>query len=460
MSVTSIGNQVFGGCSSLTTVHISSLETWCNIDFYSPSSNPLNYAKNLYLNDESVTELTIPDGITSIKDYAFYNYNSLTSIILPKGLTSIGYDAFYGCNSLKTVLNFSGLDIQKGSWDNGYVAYYADRVINADKLIDDYAFKTKDGVHYLTGYIGDDTELTLPTDYQGEIYQIGESAFAYCSSLTSVTIHEDVTSIGEYAFYNCSSLTSIAIPEKVTSIQRYTFSGCSKLKELTLGKGLKKIDEGSFFSSTEVEKITIYTSQPPRTEGYIFSDKVYESATLYVPQGSISKYQVMAGWSGFYNISEIEGGTPDYLTIRQADNGEVGIAIDLGRTYRVRIAASEGWKVHSVTFDGVDMTAQLDEGDTFTTPTLNGSAVLNVAYEQVGDVDNVASAERNAVKVRGYQGDLFISGTETGDHIVIDTVEGVALAEVEAEGEEVQLSLPQSQLYIVKAAGKVVKIQL
>ena len=87
-----------------------------------------------------------------------------------------------------------------------------------------------------------------------------------------------------------------------------TFEGCSSLKELTLGKGLKKIAAGAFTGCTALEKITIYATQPPATDGYIFSDATYENATLYVPQGSISKYQVMTGWSGFYNIIEMESG--------------------------------------------------------------------------------------------------------------------------------------------------------
>ena len=433
----------------------------------------------------TATELSLPENYNG-EDYeiaadAFRGNSTITSIVIPKGVTSIGSSAFDGCNNLKLVINYSDLPLQRGSSSYGDVGYYADKVINVDNFIGDYAFKTKDGVHYLTGYIGDDTELTLPNDYQGENYQIGEHAFDNYSSLTSISIPESVTSIGDGAFYNCSSLTdinipegvtsigasafsycnltSITIPEKLTSIQRYTFSNCSGLKELTLGKGLKKIDEGSFFSSTGLEKITIYATQPPRTDGYIFPDEVYENATLYVPQGSVSKYQVMTGWSGFYNISEIEGGTPDYLIIRQADNGEVGIAVDLGRTYRVRIAASEGWKVHSITFDGVDMTAKLDEDGTFTTPTLNGSAVLNVAYEQE-DGSRVTDTLANAIRVSGHEGVITVDGCVEGENIAVYTTDGTAVAEVQATGTNTEITVESHRLYIVRVATKVVKIRM
>ena len=144
-SVMSIGGYAFADCNSLTAVHISSLEAWCNIDF-SSSANPLYYAKNLYLNGGLVTELTIPNSVTAIRNYAFAYCSKLTSITIPEDskLTSIGDEAFYGC-----------------------------------------------------------------------------------SRLTSITIPEGVTSIGDEAFRGCSSLTTITIPEGVTSIGAYAFSGCS-----------------------------------------------------------------------------------------------------------------------------------------------------------------------------------------------------------------------------------------
>ena len=70
-SVTSIGNGAFEDCSSLTAVHISSIEAWCKISFEDYDSNPLYYAHNLYLNGELVTELVIPESVTSIGNYAF-----------------------------------------------------------------------------------------------------------------------------------------------------------------------------------------------------------------------------------------------------------------------------------------------------------------------------------------------------------------------------------------------------
>ena len=108
-SVTSIGENAFSSCTSLTSVYITDIAAWCNISFGSSESNgstesnPLCYAGNLYLNNELVTDLIIPDSVTSIGDRAFYGCDSLTSVTIPDSVTSIGNWAFYHCDSLKEV---------------------------------------------------------------------------------------------------------------------------------------------------------------------------------------------------------------------------------------------------------------------------------------------------------------------------------------------------------------------
>ena len=102
-SVTSIGIYAFNGCSGLTEVHITDLAAWCTIEFSNSSSNPLSYAHNLYLNDSLVTDLIIPDSVTSIGDSAFFGCSGLTSVIIGNGVTSIGSHAFYNCSRLMSV---------------------------------------------------------------------------------------------------------------------------------------------------------------------------------------------------------------------------------------------------------------------------------------------------------------------------------------------------------------------
>ena len=301
-SVTSISAGAFSGCSSLKSVYITDIEAWLNISFSDYASTPCYYGADLYLNGEKLTELvipdtvksvknyafydctaltsvTIPDSVTSIGDYAFYNCYALTSITLPNSVasigeaafsachlltsitipdsvTSIGVSAFYRCYKLVEVINKSDLEIIAGTDTFGYVAYYAKEVHNGESKIvnkDNYLFCTYNGINFLLGYVGTDTELTLPAEYNGETYEIYNSAFQACKSLTSVTISDGTTSIGEKAFIACSALTGITIPDSVTSIGRSAFENCTSLESITFTgtrSQWNNISKGSYWNDS------------------------------------------------------------------------------------------------------------------------------------------------------------------------------------------------------------------
>ena len=164
-SVISIGEWAFYDCSGLTSVNISDIAAWCNIKFFSDTSNPLRGAQHLYMNGEEVKDLIIPNSVTSIGNYTFQGYSGLPSVTIPNSVTSIGNFAFSFCNNLASV--------------------------------------------------------TIPNS----VTWIGEYAFSYCSGLTSIIIPNSVTSIGLAAFYDCSGLTSVAIGNSVTTIGVSAFDG-------------------------------------------------------------------------------------------------------------------------------------------------------------------------------------------------------------------------------------------
>ena len=103
-SVTSIGDGAFYNCTTLTSVnYLGTIEGWCNIEFGSSDANPVYYAGKLYINGELLEELTIPNTVTEIKDFAFYRCRSLTSVTIGDSVTSIGKSAFYGCTGLTSI---------------------------------------------------------------------------------------------------------------------------------------------------------------------------------------------------------------------------------------------------------------------------------------------------------------------------------------------------------------------
>ena len=236
--VTSIGYGAFSNCFSLTSVYITDIAAWCNISFGDSSSNPLRYAENLYLNNELVTDLIIPDGVTSIGDRAFYGCISLTSVTIPDSVTSIGYEAFYECTSL--------------------------------------------------------TSVTIPDS----VTKIGDYAFYDCTSLTSITIPDSVTSIGNYAFYRCTSLTSVTIGNGVTKIGYDAFSGCNSLTSVTIPDSVTKISDGAFRYCSSLKEVYCKPTTQPSGGTWMFDDNAPDR-TIYVPRNSVEAYKSAVYWKNY-----------------------------------------------------------------------------------------------------------------------------------------------------------------
>ena len=106
-SVKTIPVYSFDECTSLTEVNITDLSAWCKIDFENSTASPLYYAKKLNLNGVEIKDLVIPNDITEIRNYAFYNCTGLTSVTIPNSVTYIGDEAFSYCWDLETIVSLN-----------------------------------------------------------------------------------------------------------------------------------------------------------------------------------------------------------------------------------------------------------------------------------------------------------------------------------------------------------------
>ena len=219
-SVTRIGSGAFNGCSGLTRVDISDLAAWCGISFGNNVANPCCYAKRIFLNGEEISNLVIPDGVTSIGDYAFYDCSGLTSIEIPDSVTSVGTAAFAWCSGLASITIPAGVT-----------------------SIENLTFWHCSGL----------TSITVPET----VTSIGSQAFDGCSGLTSITIPTGVTSIGSSAFVDCSGLTTITIPNGVTSIESSSFKGCSGLESISIPSSVTSIGNSAFSGCSSLTSISI-----------------------------------------------------------------------------------------------------------------------------------------------------------------------------------------------------------
>ena len=144
-SVSLIEYSAFGNCTSLKSVHIKDIEKWCEISFDGFYANPLYYANNLYINGDLVTNLVIPNSVTTIRCSAFINCTSFTSVTIGNSVTSIDNFVFEGCTNITSVIftddstwytTYSSTD-----WENktgGTIMSVDDASTNARNLLLDY----------------------------------------------------------------------------------------------------------------------------------------------------------------------------------------------------------------------------------------------------------------------------------------------------------------------------------
>ncbi len=232
-SVTSIDSQAFNGCTALTSfeipLHITTLgngiftncpnlilsvadghtnfkvredgiltstneSTWYYVPYMTEMielPKTMTVIPNYLFKGVRLNTLVLPEGVTTIGEYAFYGCNALKEVILPESVTSIGYEAFRDCSAIEK-LTILSINVGYGSWG----AFYD---VNPKEL----------------------TASHVPQE-------MGKG------NLEKVTLIEGATTIAEEAFYQCSKLKEVTIPSTVTSIARYAFRDCSAIEKLTI----------------------------------------------------------------------------------------------------------------------------------------------------------------------------------------------------------------------------------
>lgn len=245
--VETIGFDAFSGCKSLEKVNITDIASWCNISFYDNSfSNPLYYAKKLYINGGLAEKIIIPNGVSNIKDRTFINCASLKSVTLPSSVTSIGTKAFSGCSSLTDIT-------VPGSVTSIESAAFSGCNNLAEIII-------PDGVKNIAAYTFSGCSSLKSVTIPYDVKDIDDKAFYGCGSIVNIKLPNSLNSIGNYAFGECKSLADVTIPASVTKMGENVFNGCSSLTSVILQDGLNLIPESTFNGCVELKVIVIPAS--------------------------------------------------------------------------------------------------------------------------------------------------------------------------------------------------------
>jgi len=251
-SVVKINSNAFLGCSNLSSVYITDLAAWCDISFVNSLANPLSYA-SLFINDKKIVDLEIPNGVTTISNFAFSGYKDITSVTIPNSVISIGKDAFRDCSGLTSIISSieNPFTIDENVFTSNDKDIYATALLivpvgkkstyqatdgwkkftnivevgqggNEGQVFSDNGISYKIGekftVSVVSGYTKYTGDIVIPSqvDFIGKTYSvtsIDKSAFEDCTGLKSIKIPSSIKSIGLDAFDGTSALTAVHISD-------------------------------------------------------------------------------------------------------------------------------------------------------------------------------------------------------------------------------------------------------
>ena len=323
-TLTTIFFKAIRACTGLTALHIPSIEVWCAINFTSYTASPFyNNSSDLllYINGEKITDLVIPEGITSIGANAFYGAKQFTSVTLPKGLIAVGENALC-CPNLTAVytpgladwcaIEFDGSDANPIYANSSTCSLYVGDKIFTETVSD---LILPEGITSVGSYafygFKNITSVTLPST----LTVIGDGAFSTCTGITSVTFNGGNISVKGTAFSNCSAiervcapsvsdwlsisfekskgnptyyaenlyingqlLTEVVIPSELSAIGNYAFYKCRSLASVTLHEGIRSIGKYAFYMCDDISELTIFSGDlhiGSRAFNYCDIEKVY-----------------------------------------------------------------------------------------------------------------------------------------------------------------------------------------
>lgn len=316
-SVASIGKAAFDGCEELSAVHIMDVAAWCGISFYDKGCNPLCSAHKLYLNGVLVSDLVIPEGVTSIEASAFWGCISLTNVTIGAAVTSIGASSFRGCRNLTSVtIPSSVTNIGNSAFsETAFFDGLPDGLVIFGSVL--YAMKG---------------ECPSVLEIPEVVSSISGGAFYYCEGLTSVLIPNSVTGIGSGAFYGCSGLRDIVAPQVVFSsgLRSIFPSAYQSITDVTISCSVTNIGSYAFYNCTGLKGIT-FDGDAPAVGSSAFSD-LAPDCCAYVRRASAGwGVEIPSRWNGIaidyihHDVRfDANGGMCDAAELSVADGAEIG----------------------------------------------------------------------------------------------------------------------------------------
>ena len=209
----------------------------------------------------NITEVEIPDNVTSMDTHVFRDNKKLITAKLGTGLTSLNTGCFYYCAALETASDLQPLKVKGFAFDGA-------------KMLQSFNF--------------------------ADITDLGEYAFRNCQALKSVELPK-ISSMSWYCFNDCSSITTVKLGDKITYIPSDAFHGCSSMEEVVLGSSIRELGSSCLYSSSgKLKRVYLAAPAPPSTNSSPFYS--LSGVTLYVPDYAMISYKQHSYWSQFTSV--------------------------------------------------------------------------------------------------------------------------------------------------------------
>lgn len=439
--VSSIGASAFTNCTSLETI------AW--------SKGLKSIGQFSFAECSSLKSVNLPEGLESIGNDCFFKCTDMTEISLPQTLATIGEAAFAGCDSLVSI------DIPAG------VAVISRNMISGKNLT----------------HIGLQEGLT----------RIEAMGIATCFALKELRLPYSITSLAENAIFRCDALDVVYVPgprpipigddaldDAVIHVPVNTASYYRQARNWNMYTFVEDPSLGTYYtySASTSDNGTILLQQDGKDimEDYFRKDSPL-TIIMQPDEGYEIKSLLINGKDVTASISENSYtitspdcditvkaifGLPDYvwLTIRQGIGGETRLKVARGKDVELAFNTDDGWRIHSVTLNGTDLTGQIDSADNFLTlPQLGDAAVLNVAFEKDTSGLREATAE-NKMHVSAHDGAIRITNLDPDAIVTVCNASGQCVDTLSAIDKEAILTDIPSGIYIVTDGTTTVKIAL
>jgi hypothetical protein len=448
-----VGTNAFSGCQNLERIVFNGplVKIWYDAFAWCTKLKEVEFKgaiRNLngFSNCTSLEKVVLPEGLQTIEGSVFQRCTSLKEITIPQSVREMGQSVFDGCSSLKEVVLPAAMPYMQ---------------------------------HWL---------------------------FQNCTGLERLTIGEGLKSIGTSALDGCSSLRRIVVRcQQPPTYSNNTFTqeilDMFEQAELVVPEDCKSAYQKADFwknfkNITEQDMGTCYRNMLPNVgEGGAVSYGQWtigqEGGCMLIPYGEKATFTILPdedhaagyvevrydGHGSHYYTNEVvdnrftidpmpENGElyvrfDDALVdvdIVQTEQGIVTLSVAKNHSLRYQIQPDEGWCVNSLTFNGEDITDQIQQGTYIDTPVLRKKSTIRIAYEQAGT--GVKTVGDSKVRVLGYDGGIVVDHALEGQTVNVYTLDGRLVRSVTIKHAQHTIPLTAGQVYIVKVAEKTIKIRL